>query len=134
MNDECLRRTSRVLTAILKVAQPRILGIPESAESVIHHWDGAFDIPSGWVVVGVRDLSGPPEGTSRQHCDGGFWAFGVRPVFHAKRVVSGVPARPGEGPWPLELPEPVRDRENPVRQLHPRHARRGRSGAVAALF
>jgi hypothetical protein len=28
----------------------------------------------------------------------------------------------------------VRDRENPLRQLHPRHARRGRSGAVAALL
>src|ERR1700738_1463206 len=74
--------------AILKVAQPRILGIPESAESVIHHWDGAFAIPSVWFAGGVRDLSGPPEGTSRQHRDGGSRAFGVRPVFHAKRALE----------------------------------------------
>src|SRR5260370_29475547 len=102
--------------------------------AVIHHWDGAFAVPSGWIARGVRGLSGPPERTPRQHRDGGFWAVGIRPVFHAKRVVSGVPARPGEGPGALELPDSVRDRENPVRQLHPRHARRRRSGAVAALF
>src|ERR1700720_3523194 len=75
-----------------------------SAE-VVHHWDGAFAVPSGWIARGVRGLSGPPEGTPRQHRDGGFRAVGIRPVFHAKRVVSGVPARPGEGPGALELPD-----------------------------
>src|ERR1700693_6073080 len=63
-------------------------GDSQISEEVIHHWDGAFAVPSGWFAGGVRDLSGPPEGAPRQHCDGGFRAFGVRPVFYAKRIVS----------------------------------------------
>jgi hypothetical protein len=85
-----------------------------SAE-VIHHWDGAFAVPSGWIASGLLVLSGPPEGAPRQHCDGGLWLVGFRPVFHAKRLVSGVPARPGERSCALELPDSVRDRENPLR-------------------
>src|SRR5215813_5803223 len=81
---------------------------------VIHHWDGAFAVTCVGVASSLRGLSGQPEGTPRQYCDGGFRAFGLRPVFHTKRVVSGVPACPGEGPWPLELSDPVRDRENPL--------------------
>src|SRR5271170_285384 len=115
--------------AILKVAH--FLDSQISGE-MIHRWDGAFAIPSGWFARGLRDFSGPPEGAERQYRDGGFRSGGLRPVFHAKRVVSVVPAHP----WPraVELPDPVRDRENPLRQLHPRHARSGRSGAVATLF
>jgi hypothetical protein len=61
---------------------------------VIHRWDGAFAIPSGWFARGLRDFSGPPEGAERQYRDGGFRSGGLRPVFHAKRVVSVVPAHP----------------------------------------
>src|SRR5271156_6777967 len=61
---------------------------------MIHRWDGAFAIPSGWFARGVRDFPGPPEGAERQYRDGGFRCGGLRPVFHAKRVVSVVSAHP----------------------------------------
>jgi hypothetical protein len=61
---------------------------------VIHRWDEAFAISSGWFARGLRDFSGPPEGAERQYRDGGFRSGGLRPVFHAKRVVSGVSAHP----------------------------------------
>src|SRR5271169_2279285 len=77
--------------AILKVAH--FLGSQISGE-MIHRWDGAFAIPSGWFARGLRDFSGPPEGAERQYRDGGFRSGGLRPVFHAKRVVSVVPAHP----------------------------------------
>src|SRR5271163_2200097 len=78
-------------TAILKVAH--FLGSQISGE-MIHRWDGTFAIPSGWFARGLRDFSGPPEGAERQYRDGGFRSGGLRPVFHAKRVVSVVPAHP----------------------------------------
>ena len=46
--------------------------------------------------------------------------LGFRNVFHAGRVVSPFSARAGEGPWPLQLPDAVRDRSNPFGQLYPR--------------
>src|SRR5271167_4604265 len=48
--------------AILKVAH--FLGSQISGE-MIHRWDGAFAIPSGWFARGLRDFSGPPEGAER---------------------------------------------------------------------
>src|ERR1700692_3684408 len=77
--------------AILKVAH--FLDSQISGE-VIHRWDGAFAFPSGWFARGLRDFSGPPEGAERQYRDDGFRSGGLRPVFHAKRVVSVVPAHP----------------------------------------
>src|SRR5271169_3470265 len=79
------------VAAILKVAH--FLDSQISGE-MIHRWDGAFAIPSGWFARGLRDFSGPPEGAERQYRDGGFRSGGLRPVFHAKRVVSVVPAHP----------------------------------------
>ena len=35
-------------------------------------------------------------------------------------------------PRPLQLRQPFRDRQNPLRQPHPRHARSGRAGAAAS--
>src|SRR5271168_2429762 len=77
--------------AILKVAH--FLDSQISGE-VIHRWDGALAIPSGWFACGLRDFSGFPEGAERQYRDGGFRSGGLRPVFYAKRVVSIVPAHP----------------------------------------
>src|ERR1700681_3358327 len=85
------RRLALLASAILKVAH--FLDSQISGE-VIHRWDGAFAIPSGWFARGLRDFSGPPEGAERQYRDGGFRSGGLRPVFHAKRVVSGVSAHP----------------------------------------
>ena len=82
----------------------------------------------------LRRLSGPPEGTRRQYRHGRFRPVGLCDVFHAERVVPVLPARAGERPGPVELPDAVRDRENSVRQLHPRHAGRGGSGAARALL
>jgi hypothetical protein len=55
------RRWCGVPAAILKVAH-----FQESQISgeVIHCWDGAFAIPSGWFARGLRDFSGPPKGRS----------------------------------------------------------------------
>jgi hypothetical protein len=43
-------------------------------------------------------------------------------------------ARAGERPGSLQRPDPVRDRQNSLRQLYPRQAGRGGSRAFAALF
>src|ERR1700688_4047066 len=67
--------------------------------------------------------------------DFGLSAFaGVRDVFHAERFFPILSTGSGERPGPFKLPEPVRHRENSVRQLHPRHARRSGPGAARALL
>src|SRR5580700_851435 len=63
-----------------------------------------------------------------------FGPFGLRNVFHAERFFPVLSTRSGERPGPIKLPEPVRHRENSVRQLHPRHARRSGPGAARALL
>src|SRR5208282_3393352 len=70
--------------AILKVVH--FLDSQISGE-VIHRWDGAFAIPSGWFGRGLRDFSGPPEGAERQYRDGGFRCGGLRPVFHVSVIL-----------------------------------------------
>src|ERR1700688_158089 len=82
---------SPTASAILKVEQ--FLDSQISAEAT-RRWDGAFVFPSVWFARGLRDFSGPPEGAERQYRDDGFRSGGLRPVFHAKRVVSVVPAHP----------------------------------------
>src|ERR1700694_1351790 len=53
------RTVSTCGPAILKVAH--FLDSQISGE-VIHRWDGALGIASGWFARGLRDFSGPPEG------------------------------------------------------------------------
>src|SRR3981081_2718992 len=64
--------------------------------------------------------------------DFGLSAFAM--FFHAERFVPVLSTRSGERPGPVELLESVRHRENSVRQLHPRHARRSGPGAASTLL
>src|SRR4029077_11702831 len=101
---------------------------------MIHDMNEAFAIPSGGFESRLRYLSGPPEGARRQYCRGGFRPVGLRNVFHAECFFPVLSTRSGERSGPFELPEPVRHRENSVRQLYPRHARRSGPGAARALL
>src|ERR1700681_4990266 len=64
--------------------------------------------------------------------DFGLSAFAM--FFHAERFFPLLSTGSGERPGPFKLPEPVRHRENSVRQLHPRDARRSGHGAARALL
>ncbi len=99
---------------------------------LIQGWDAAFALPSFGIEGRLRRFSRPAQGARRQYRDGRFRSVGVRDVFHAERVLSGLPAHAGERPGPLQLPDAVRHRENSVRQLHPRHAGRGGPGAACS--
>ncbi len=82
----------------------------------------------------MRELSRFAKGAWRQYRDRRLRYGGVLDVFHAERVFSGLSALAGEGPGPLQRADPVRHRQNSLRQLHPRCARRGGPWASAALF
>src|SRR4030088_2029742 len=64
--------------------------------------------------------------------DFGLSAFAM--FFLAEPFVPVLSTCSGERPGPVELPESVRHRENSVRQLHPRHARRSGPGAARTLL
>src|SRR4030088_3694475 len=64
--------------------------------------------------------------------DFGLSAFAM--FFHAEPFVPVLSTRSGERPGPVELLESVRHRENSIRQLHPRHARRSGRGAARTLL
>src|SRR5580704_6198484 len=122
------------LSAILKVAAAPDFRDSQIVGKMIHHMDEALAVSSGGFESRLRRLSGSPEGARRQYCDGGFRPFGLRNVFHAERFFPVLSTRSGERPGPIKLPEPVRHRENSVRQLHPRHARRSGPGAARTLL
>ena len=84
---------------------------------MIHAGDEEFGVASVWPEGGLRCAPGPSQGAGRQYRRGGFRVFGVRHGLHAEHVVSVVPADAGAGPGALELPDRVRDREHPLRQL-----------------
>src|SRR5271165_3828951 len=80
---------------------------------MIHARDGGFGVASLWPEGGLRRVSGPSQGAERQYRHGGFRSVRLRHVFHAERVLPLFPADAGEGARALELPNPVRDREDP---------------------
>ena len=88
-------------------------GIPKSGEEMIHPGGGDFAAASVWPEGRLRRVSGPSQGSERERRHGRFRSVGVRDVFHAERVLPFVPAEAGERPRPLELPDPVRHREDP---------------------
>src|SRR3954451_13129609 len=59
---------------------------------------------------------------------------GVLRVLHAEPVLPGASAAPGGRPRTLQLPEPVRDGPDPLRQSDPRHARSGRADAIPSCI
>src|ERR1700693_6353764 len=124
----------RAHAAILKVAVAPDFGDSQIIKKLIHHMDEAFAIASGGSESRLRRLSGPPEGARRQYRDGGFRPVGLRDVFHAERLFPVLSTGSGERPGPFKLPEPVRHREDSVRQLHSRHARRSGPGTARALL
>src|SRR5271166_2744024 len=101
---------------------------------MIHARDGDFGVAVVWPECGLRCVPGPSQGAERQHRHGGFRFGGVRHVLDAERVISVLPADAGEGPRTVELPDLVRNRENPVRQLHQGHARRRGPCSARALL
>src|SRR5208282_133230 len=64
--------------------------------------------------------------------DFGLSAFAM--FFMQSASFLSLPADAGEGARALELPNPVRDREDPVRQLYPGHARRRGPRAARAVL
>src|SRR5450755_3637180 len=127
-------KRERGATAILKVAAAPDFRDSQIVGKMIHHMDEAVAVPSGGFESRLRRLSGSPEGARRQYRHGGFRPVGLRDVFHAERFFPILSACSGERPGPFKLSEPVRHRENSVRQLHPRHARRSGPGAARALL
>ncbi len=109
-------------------------GVVIASDFAIQSWDAALALPSFRPDDRLRNVSGLAKGAWRQYRDCRLRPFGFLDVFHAERVLSGVSALAGEGPGPLRRPDVVRDRQNSLRQLHSRHARRGRPRASAALF
>src|SRR6202050_3385165 len=122
------------LPAILKVAVEADFGDSQIIRKMIHHMDEALAAPSGGFESRLRRLSGPPEGPGRQYRHGGFRPVGLRDVFHAERLFPVLSTRSGGRAGAFKLPKPVRHRENSVRQLHPRHARRSGPRAARALL
>ena len=111
-----------------------MLGDSQISGNMIHARDGGFGVASFWPEGGLRGVSGPSQGAERQYRHGGFRSVGLRHVFHAERVFPVLPADAGEGSGPLELPNPVRHREDPFRQLYQGHARRRGPCAARALL
>src|SRR5271157_64655 len=125
-------KPSMPLSAILKVGAD--FSDSQISGNMIHARDGGFGVASLWPEGGLRRVSGPSQGAERQYRHGGFRSVRVRHVFHAERVLPLLPADAGGGPGPLELPNPVRDRDDSFRQLYPGHARRGGPRAARAVL
>jgi hypothetical protein len=117
--------------AILKV---RNFWDSRISKSLIQGWDAALALPSCRPEGHLCDFSRWAKGAWRQYRDRRFRPCGVLDVFHAERFVSGLSARAGKGPGPLQRSDVVWHRQNPLRQLHSRHAGRGRPCASATLF
>src|SRR5450755_4332092 len=100
------------LPAVLKVLSGTNFWDSQTVRRMIHHRDEAVAIPSGWFEDGLRRLSGSPQRARRQYRHGGFRPVGLCDVFHAERVFPVLSTRAGERPGPVELPEPVRHRED----------------------
>src|SRR5271167_4667349 len=103
--------------AILKVAVGADFGDSQIIRKMIHHMDEALAVPSGGFESRLRRFSGSPEGARRQYRHGGFRLVGLRDVFHAERFFPFLSTCSGERPGPFKLPEPVRHREGPVRNV-----------------